>query len=216
MDQIRIEGREQRHFDAEVPQQRGAFGRGVFARGGDHVRNVQPAAFGHAVDVDVGEVRLQFVVAEGLIGNEIRVPEVLLDDDLHQREQQIYVGAGADAQMPVGLPRRFRDARIDDDHFPGVVAREAFERIGRVVAAVADVRVGAHDQQEVGVVVIRVQHGAGRTIEHPVLHHPVLGLLLGEGVEEAARLEQRQKRHAVRRVEVVRLAADADQPDRAR
>ena len=216
MDQIRIERRVQRHLDAQVPQQRGSLGRRVLACGRHHVRDVQPTAAGHPGDVDVGEVRLQFVVADGLVGNEIRVRKVLLDDDLHERQQQIHVGAGADAQVPVGLPRRFRDARIDDHHCAGFVAREAFERVGRIVAAVADVRVGAHDQQEVGVVVVRVQHGARRTVEHPVLHHPMLRLLLGEGIEEAARLEQRQKGHAVRRVEVVGLAADADQPDRPR
>ena len=216
MDQIGIERRVQRHLDAQVPQQRRAVRGGVLACGRHHVRDVQPAAAGHSGDVDVCEVCLQFVVADGLVGDEIRVHKVLLDDDLHERQQQIHVGAGADAQVPVGLPRRFRDARIDDDHCAGFVAREAFERVGRIVAAVADVRVGAHDQQEVGVVVVRVQHGARRTVEHPVLHHPMLRLLLGEGIEEAARLEQRQKGHAVRRVEVVGLAADADQPDRPR
>ena len=79
------------------------------------------------------------------------------------------------------------------------------------MAPIADVRVGAHDQQKVGVVVVGVQHGAGRAVQHPFFDQPVLALLLGQRIEKAAGFHQRQKRDAIRRVQVVGLTANANQ-----
>ena len=84
------------------------------------------------------------------------------------------------------------------------------------MAAIADVRVGAHDQQKVGVVVVGVQRGAGRAVQHPFFDQPVLALLLGQRVEKAAGFQQGQKGDAIRRIEMVGLTADTHQAAGAR
>ena len=122
----------------------------------------------------------EFLVAERFVGNKLGIRQVLFDNNLDHSQQQIHIRAGPDPEVTVGLTAGFGNARVHHHHSPVFVAGQAFQRVGGIMAAIADVRVGAHDQQKVGVVVVGMQHGAGRAVQHPFFDQPVLALLLGQ------------------------------------
>ena len=103
----------------------------------------------------------ELLVAERFVGDKLGVSEVLFDNDLDHGQEQIDVRAGADSEVTVGLTAGFGNARVYYYHSPVFVAGQAFQRVGGLMTPVADVGVGAHDQQKVGVVVVGMQHGAG-------------------------------------------------------
>ena len=214
--EVRVEGGEQRHLNAQVPQQRGASGGRQLFGGGDNIGHLQAAAAGHVRHVNRSQPGLDLLVAERLVSNEIRVAQVAANDDRGQGQEQIGVRPGLEAQVAVGLAGGLGDPGIDDDHRAGAVAGQGFQPVGRIVTPVADMRVGAEHQQKIGRVMVGVQRGARRAVQHPFQDHPVLRLFLSQSVKKAPRAQQRQKRHPERRVQMVGLAANPDQADGAR
>src|SRR5262245_56189745 len=118
--------------------------------------------------------------------------------------------------MAISLASGLGLARIDHDQGPLWVLGDLPERIGGVVPALADARVGPERQQKARPRGIRMQNDRRRRAEHPLLDQVVLGLFLGESVEPAPRPETAEEAEPIGSIHVVGLPADADQPDRSR
>ena len=97
-----------------------------------------------------------------------RGDELFLEERVHDRHQQMGVGAGDDRDPLVGLGGGLRPTRIDHDDLPATGAQrlEPAREVGRgAEAAIRRVGVGAHDHEVVGTV--DVGHGhARRRAEH--------------------------------------------------
>ena len=131
-----------------------------------------------------------------------RIGELLVEERVGERDEQQRVGAGADEVVLVGLARRARAPRIDDDDLPAARADRAQPPAhvgGREQAAVGGQRVGAEDQQVVGAVEVGHRDG-GPAAEHERRGH-LLGVLVDragaeqvaalQGLEQHARVEER-------------------------
>ena len=87
---------------------------------------------------------LQRVEAVAPAGDEIGVVERFGDRDVHHAERDGGVGAGARAEPEIGVLRRGRARRVDDDG-PGAVRPGALERLP--LHGVGGGRVASHDQR---------------------------------------------------------------------
>ena len=129
-----------------------------------------------------------------------RVGQALVEQRVHEREEQQRVGARADEVVLVGLARGARAPRVDDDDLAAARAdrAQAPAHVGRrEQAAVGGQRVGAEDEQVVGAV--DVGHGNRRpAAEHERRGH-LLGVLVdGAGAVEVARLQRLEQRRGRR------------------
>ena len=213
-DQPGVEGRERRLLDAQVEEDGRRLGRGEAPRGLGDLLDAESAALPHLGDVHGLESCPYRLEAGGAPGHERLVGESLAHDHGGERQQQVDVGAGPYPEMAVrptgglGLPR------IDHHQRAAGLVHEALQGVGRIVAAVGDLRVGPHDEEEARVLGVGMEERGGGSAEHPLVEEVVLRLLLREGVEPAARAERAQEADTVGAVHVVALSADADQRDR--
>ena len=141
-----------------------------------------------------------------------RVGQVLVEQRVHEREEQQRVGARADEVVLVGLARGARAPRVDDDDLAAARAdrAQAPAHVGRrEQAAVGGQRVGAEDEQVIGAV--DVGHGDRRpAAEHERRGH-LLGVLVdGAGAVEVARLQRLEHDAAVEQAAQVVGAGVAD------
>src|SRR5205823_7417571 len=141
-------GRERRLLDAEIVKNCGRLRLGKTGRRLDDRRLLDPAAPGHLADVDGAERLAEKLQVPRLLPHERLVHEPAADDRRRQAEEKIDVGTGPDAEMAVCTAGRLGLARIDDDERAFLILDEVLEALRRVVAAVADARVGAEDEHE--------------------------------------------------------------------
>jgi hypothetical protein len=162
-----------------------------------------------------GERLAEALEVRGPVMDELRVDQLAAHDRRRHAEEQVAVRPRAHAEVAFGQAGGVGLPGVHDDQRAFGVVGEGLERVRGVVAALADARVGAEDEQEAGVGQVGVQEDRRRGVEHPLVHQVVLGLLLREGVEPAPRTQAAEKAETIGRVHVIRLAADADQADRA-
>jgi hypothetical protein len=147
------------------------------------------------------------------------IDQLLLEERVHDREQQRRVGAGTDEVMLARQPRRLRPSRIDHHHLAAALddGLQPSWRVGhRHEAAVGDGGIGADDQQMMRAVDVGNRH-RGRKL--PPEHQPGLddlrqGVDRGR-VEEAAAPEGALEDGAIdQRTHVVHDGVAVVHPDR--
>ena len=129
-----------------------------------------------------------------------------------QRREQVHVGVGSDRQPLAGARRHRLDPARVHEHDPRAPRTGVAQHLHRVrdrdEAHVADARVGAQAQEEVGVREVRDGMDRARA-EHRLAAGELVGAVLGAGAEGAARAELREEgadRRPGERVEGGRVA----------
>src|ERR1019366_4996297 len=122
------------------------------------LRFVDTAGFLHLVGGPFGEYFFAHLVhAVDAVMDVLRVFPAVLEDVMQEAEQERNVGARADAHVFVGLRRRSREARIDDDHLAaGFLGMQHVQHRYRV--RFGRVRADVHGALGVAHVVVRVRH----------------------------------------------------------
>ena len=107
----------------------------------------------------LGDFRADVLHAEDALGDELLVLPAVLEDVPEHAPDQRHVGAGADAHVLVGVRRRAREARVDDDELAAVLlaAQDVLHRDGMRFGGIA-----ADEEHRLAQVhvVVRVGHRA--------------------------------------------------------
>ena len=164
----------------------GALGGGELARDPADLVGVDPADRRDRLRGERSRQRLDLVAAVGELGEPAGRRQVLGDQHVGDREQQMRVGAGADEVVLGGLLGRPAAARVDDHDLAVALADRAdppaHVRRGQQ-RAVRDQRVGAEDQQVVGAVDV------GDRDAEPAAEHQPGGDLLRHLVDGRRRVD---------------------------
>ena len=124
-----------------------------------------------------------------VVGQAAQPDQVLVEQGVHDGQQQGGVGARGDRQPFVGLGGGRGAHRVDDDH--GVDAPDDAHHVrGGQQRALRGGRVGAHHHQQVGA------FDVGNREAPPVAVHQVRREVLGPLVDGAGRVADRDARHA--------------------
>ena len=211
--EIAIEGRVGGHLDAEILEDRAAFGLGHRHGGVADLVEGHAGLVGPLVEVDDGEHRFEFVETVGPFGEVRAVGEIFGDENLEHRAEKPSVTAGTDTQVDVGDLGRLGDARVDDDERAVGIVRHLLDDSASPRDPVRVPGILAEEHPAGGV--FHVGGGVARHRAKKLSVDPELaGLLLGERVRGVLHAEGLAGGSGVAAGQVVALAAAAVIEDR--
>ena len=180
IDQPAVQAAEALRAGADAAIDGGAPGRGQFARQLPLRRRRDTAAGSHALRGEGQHGAAQLLQTVDMLGQPPKADQPLVEQRMHQAQQQKDITAGLDRQMLIGLRCGLGAARIDDDDAAAALAHRT--RFAAVIghgpeAAVADQRIGAKHQEQIAALDV------GHRNRQPMAEHQPGAELLGHLVE---------------------------------
>ena len=211
--EVGVERRVRRLLDAEVLEDGDALRLRQPARDRAHQILFEPGApavLGDRHALELGEQRL---AVTRMLGQELGVEQLLLDEHAQQRREAERVHAWAHLEVEVRHRRGLRAARVDHDQRAGRILGDLLEDDARAREAVRVPGVLADEHRDLGTLEVRSGVTA-RAAEQLTVDPRLAGLLLCERVRHVADAERGAGRRRIRAAEVVALAAAAVVEDR--